>query len=928
MRAWKSRLLLVFAVAILSVLDARGDPGIDVRGADGSLILNGDAVPSISDGTDFGIIKAAGVSVTNTFTITNSGLDTLYLTTSQIVALTGNSGDFMVDTNGMATNIATMSSTTFNIIFAPTTLGVKTGIVSIASNDGDKDPYVFCILGIAADGMPVNEQQLRRIGVNCGNSARLIWPGGGVASTTLNPGDVTGVAPQGNWNNVLFDYTTESPGSIVRFGSLIDDLGATTGAAGEFFDDWHSMNLIAWDAIGTQFNNPASPIQKLFHCAAACWYGIPVGVTVTGVPYRAYSVVVYGVIYQGNVTAGGTLTPAGGTGITRYIYTNAANYNAFDDATEDGTGNYLVFDGLTNGAFTYLESANESLKLFCGIQIVERPTPPLIDNTPGALHVTATNALLNGTLQDSGSGPAEVWVYWGRTDSGTNEWGWEYTNYFGYNASACPTVMSTNVTLPAADTIYYYRFKAANAIGTNWASYTTNFINDFVYLSGIDTNASETWPDTGSFRVWRSAAATSHPVVVNYTLGGSAVSDVDYIPLSGQTLIPAGATNADVVVIPIDDIIPYQTNHFVTITLAEGGYRIGIPGSAVVVISENDTNNAYRPGSIGITFGDGTQGPPLGSHTGPGVAQDFWNNVDVRPWRTYLDDWNHHAAGISIWTGFGPYETNEPTIIATRDSHNQPVSIGFLTFNMGHLRAWDNGVPEQGPFWGPRWGWGEFTGTAPAGPNTTNYDQKILSYATGIQGPSDSNNWIRISGIPYDTYNVYIWATNCNLGLTNTGVYFNGPTNFDNLSGEFFMEGARARADQAGWADAYRGISYIQIVEVPFPTVNNEPGPIQSADGSAAWLRGTLISTNGSPAELWVYWGLTDGGANVANWGNTNYLGINTGACPATNSVKVFLPLPNATYYYRYCASNAVGLGWANSTTNFGNHGGTVLFVR
>lgn len=859
------------------------EPEMEVHGASGALILNGDIEPAAADGTDFGRFDMGDLAVTNVFTITNNGIAVLYLTDPLTVMLTGDTGDFAVDAAGMVTNIAIGASTTFRVVFDPTFAGMRTGIVSIANNDSDANPYVF---GVQGRVRPL-------LGVISGN-----FGGGWAKQLVAAPARVDGVVAVNNWNFFNCGNNNNDLGLPHTVDGLVDSTGDATPASATIID----INAASW---GDSLTGPATSILG---SGEVDDNGGPAKLTITGIPYARYDVYAYaGEMSQGTRDQAIELV----TPVSMFIpFTNTSTDSAagiFNDATIDGGGNYVKFSGLTtNQVVIKFHRPGNRGGYASGFQIVQLPPLPEISNDANASNVTAVSAYLNGILVMTDSAPTEVWAYWGKTDGGTNVSSWSNSCFFGTNISECPVTYTTNVVLPDVNTVYYYRYCQRNAFFVNWADSTAAFVNDVVSLEGTDTNASEAWLNTASFRAWRSTATTNQAIRVNYTLGGTASNGIDYVSLPGFVIIPAGDTNADVVIVPLDDSIQFQTNHFISITLAEGGYVIGIQKDTIVTIVENDTNGAYSAASIGITFGDGTQGPPLGSHTGPGVLQDYWNNIDVRPWQTFM--YERRDAGIHYETGFGPYETNKPTIIATRDSHNSPVEIGFVTSNRAQVLAagWNSG-------------WGGFTGTAPVGPNTTNYDKQVVSYSPGNSG---GPNWIKISGIPYNNYDVYIWAMNINLGSTNTGTYFNGPACFSNQTGDLYMEGAEG-------AQGNRSISYIQIVENPVPpAINNEPGPIDRSDGSSARLRGTLLATNGSPALVWVYWGPYDGQTNATNWANSTYFGYNTTPCPVTNSTQVTLPWANTTYYYRYCASNSVGLGWANSTTNFRNQGGTTILIR
>jgi len=138
---------------------------IGVLGIDGASIENGDSLPAVADGTDYGSIYANGSSATNTFTVTNSGLAMLYLTNPQIVVVTGDTGDFTVDTGGTATNIAAGSSSTFRVVFAPGTIGTRTGVVTIANSDSDETPYSFAVQGTGLGLLP----EMGVLGINGGS---------------------------------------------------------------------------------------------------------------------------------------------------------------------------------------------------------------------------------------------------------------------------------------------------------------------------------------------------------------------------------------------------------------------------------------------------------------------------------------------------------------------------------------------------------------------------------------------------------------------------------------------------------------------------------------------------------------------------------------------------------------------------------------
>ncbi len=138
------------------------EPVIGVMGK-GLAIDHANMVPTGADGTDFGGADIAGGVVTNTFIVTNAGLALLTLTGGTPVSLSGNTGDFFIDAAGMSSSVTTGSFTSFRIMFDPAVAGLRTGVVSIASDDAYINPFTFAVRGtgqkpviaISGKGIPI-----------------------------------------------------------------------------------------------------------------------------------------------------------------------------------------------------------------------------------------------------------------------------------------------------------------------------------------------------------------------------------------------------------------------------------------------------------------------------------------------------------------------------------------------------------------------------------------------------------------------------------------------------------------------------------------------------------------------------------------------------------------------------------------------------
>ena len=119
-------------------------PEINIQG-NGVTITDGAGVSNVGDDTDFGSVDIAGGTEVHTFTIQNFGSDPLSIGT--ITFSTGAFGDFSVS-SPPAGSVPASGSTTFDVEFDPSVLGIRTTNISIVNGDGDESPYNFTIEGI------------------------------------------------------------------------------------------------------------------------------------------------------------------------------------------------------------------------------------------------------------------------------------------------------------------------------------------------------------------------------------------------------------------------------------------------------------------------------------------------------------------------------------------------------------------------------------------------------------------------------------------------------------------------------------------------------------------------------------------------------------------------------------------------------------
>jgi len=134
---------------------------IDIQGNLVS-IVSGDATPSLTDGTDMGLISVAGGSVVQAFMINNLGTDDLVLASVPMVTVSGvNAADFSI-TQQPSTPVSPAGSVPFNVSFNPSGAGLRSAIISVENNDNDENPYTFTVQGF---GLTFSEIEIRGNGL-------------------------------------------------------------------------------------------------------------------------------------------------------------------------------------------------------------------------------------------------------------------------------------------------------------------------------------------------------------------------------------------------------------------------------------------------------------------------------------------------------------------------------------------------------------------------------------------------------------------------------------------------------------------------------------------------------------------------------------------------------------------------------------------
>ena len=104
------------------------------------------------------------------------------------------------------------------------------------------------------------------------------------------------------------------------------------------------------------------------------------------------------------------------------------------------------------------------------------------------------------------------------------------------------------------------------------------------------------------------------------------------------------------------------------------------------------------------------------------------------------------------------------------------------------------------------------------------------------------------------------------------------------------------------------------------PIMANGADPAWRANDYKAVLNGVLVTTGGKPTRPFGCWGTSDGGTNLAAWEHCEQIsGVYTNGMGNVALAAAVNAWPRNMYYWRFGASNSMGLGWAPETRQYDN---------
>jgi hypothetical protein len=251
-------------------------PEIEIEG-NTVIIADGNTATVLADNTYFGTTPVISGTITKTFTIKNTGPGILNLTnpTANVVIGGADAADFSL-TLDATSPIVSGGSTTFQVTFDPSVVGLRNANISIDNNDSNENPYNFNIQGngsactptanvtsITPTSGPVGTQVL--INGTGFTGTTQVKIGSGIATYVVNsPTLITAIVPAGaSTGNITVTDAGSCSFSFPTF-TLITNVNTGCDGASTFSDliiseVYDSNGLNVWHV--ELFNPTAAPIN-------------------------------------------------------------------------------------------------------------------------------------------------------------------------------------------------------------------------------------------------------------------------------------------------------------------------------------------------------------------------------------------------------------------------------------------------------------------------------------------------------------------------------------------------------------------------------------------------------------------------------------------------------------------------------------------
>ena len=517
---------------------------------------------------------------------------------------------------------------------------------------------------------------------------------------------------------------------------------------------------------------------------------------------------------------------------------------------------------------------------------------PTVDNDGGATDIGVGRATLRGEL--TAGGAADIYVCWGQTKGGTSTSAWEHVEPLGETIELL--TFSTNISGAYYGIPYYYRCFATNFYGGDWADSATNFMTlrpeSTVSYARIDIGPSGQRLEPGTWQGLAGAPANNNNgtelsgLAMTSDTGDTFVFSVDDTDTGGNDVGAidwrdrGDSTSSETLVQVGEDFIK-NNNGIVRITLSS------IPAGEYDVISYHvDPDNA-QSGQIDVKVStDGVSYSGVLDSGDANLAYGGVNNLTTVNIEASQAEFSFTANGsndVRIVFDGRPHADDEVPLggfeittigVDLTITNTPPTDRGITNVTLNATISISDSVYDVWAYWGPTNGMtnvAAWTNEAYVGTYTNVVGTEISHTIGGLTQ----------SSTPYYTFRL-------------------------------------SNAVETVWAQPSE-----QVLPISAPEVINV-APVVGI-GSAT-LNGEL--TTGNVADVYIYWGTSDGETNKLDWDGFELL---SDALQGTFSRTVAAGY-GMTYYYRCYATNAVSHDWADSSTNFttinpGGEAGSITLI-
>ncbi|MBC8767186.1 gliding motility-associated C-terminal domain-containing protein [Arenibacter sp. BSSL-BM3] len=530
----------------------------------GGSFPTGTATFAIGSSTAAIAINVSGdttVEPNETFAVTLSGPSAGYTigTATALGTITNDDSDDMSMGGNVTQSEGNAGSTTFNFT------ANRTGSTAAAAT------ATFTVTGSGAD--PANGADF--VGGTFPSGTANFAIGSSTATITINVNGDTTVEP-----NETFSVTLSAPTAGYAVGTATA-LGTITNDDNDVMSMGGGVTLSEGNSGTTAFNFTASRTGSTAASATASF-------TVTGSGADPAN----GTDFVGGTLPGGTANFAIGSS------TAAITINVSGDTAVEPNETFTVTlsgpsPGYTIGAPATAQGTITNDDSYIASITANDPTSTEAGTTTGqftvdlgTINTTGSAIVVNYTIATGGSNATNT------TDYGTLSGSVSIANN---QRSGLITVAPVDdelvegpetVILTLATGTGYTLAVAPN----NTATVTIEDNDSYIAtITATTPDASESPLTAGSYTVGLNTAnITGNPIVVNYTVGGTATPDSDYIAPSGTVSIPNAQESSTITVTPINDT-EVEAAESVNVTLRSGtGYNVGSPNNATVSITSED----------------------------------------------------------------------------------------------------------------------------------------------------------------------------------------------------------------------------------------------------------------------------------------------------------------------------------------------------